>query len=130
MKAHRRARLCEHGIDDPAAWEARLNEFGRRCAYCLQPLSEEVVEHMIPLSRGGTRSLDNIVPSCRRCNLLKGTRTLLEVLAGRRMVLGRPTRIDKPKPERAPYWMHIPARIDYVYERLNKQIAKESADAA
>jgi len=32
------------------------------------------VEHIIPLSKGGTNYIDNIVPACRFCNLSKNNR--------------------------------------------------------
>ncbi|MFJ5103188.1 HNH endonuclease [Streptomyces sp. NPDC088554] len=36
------------------------------CAFCGGPYEE--IEHVMPLSRGGEHSLDNIVPSCIECN--------------------------------------------------------------
>lgn len=45
------------------------------CTYCLTPFSEEnppTRDHVLPKSKGGEKGYDNIVASCRRCNLLKG----------------------------------------------------------
>lgn len=36
------------------------------CAYCGGPA--EVVDHIIPVSRGGTKFRHNLAPACRRCN--------------------------------------------------------------
>jgi 5-methylcytosine-specific restriction endonuclease McrA len=30
------------------------------------------IDHMVPLSKGGTYDIENLVPSCRKCNLDKG----------------------------------------------------------
>jgi 5-methylcytosine-specific restriction endonuclease McrA len=51
-----------------------------RCAYCGidGPLH---ADHRIPLSRGGSNSIDNILPACRRCNLRKHTMTEAEFRA-------------------------------------------------
>ena len=36
-------------------------------------------DHVVPVSRGGADSWDNVVASCRRCNHLKGSRVLDEI---------------------------------------------------
>ncbi|WP_268762414.1 HNH endonuclease [Kitasatospora griseola] len=46
------------------------------CAYC-GALAEHL-DHVIPLSRGGTDTEDNMVPACAPCNLSKGAKTLAE----------------------------------------------------
>lgn len=60
-------------------WEAILNLWGYRCAYCGVP-SEEVdgplqQEHVIPMSQGGGYTASNIVPSCPGCNYRKLNKT-------------------------------------------------------
>lgn len=43
-----------------------------RCYYCNQPLGDAYhVDHVIPLSRGGSNSPENIVIACPTCNLSK-----------------------------------------------------------
>src|SRR5687768_14667269 len=52
-----------------------------KCWYCgsnLNPFSNFVVEHMIPLCRGGTDDIENLVPACSYCNQDKGTKTVEE----------------------------------------------------
>lgn len=51
--------------------------FDNTCVYCGSP-SEEV-DHVIPVSRGGTNDFSNLVASCQRCNRVKSDRTLAEL---------------------------------------------------
>lgn len=46
-----------------------------RCFYCNEkfPASMITIDHFIPKSKGGTNSIDNLVPACRDCNHDKGT---------------------------------------------------------
>lgn len=47
---------------------------GYACVYCGSQLSLSL-DHVIPQSRGGAHTLDNLVTACRRCNSSKGART-------------------------------------------------------
>lgn len=60
----------------------RWRKHGKVCAYCKNPVTTErgnnhpmspSRDHVIPLSRGGRDSLDNIVMACRWCNNRKGS---------------------------------------------------------
>ena len=58
----------------------RRNIFARdtnRCQYCGKkfPTSELSLDHVIPRSRGGETSWENVVCSCVKCNVRKGGRT-------------------------------------------------------
>lgn len=58
----------------------RRNVFARDgnvCQYCGQqfPLSELSLDHVVPRSRGGTTTWENIVCACVSCNVHKGGRT-------------------------------------------------------
>jgi 5-methylcytosine-specific restriction endonuclease McrA len=46
---------------------------GHRCQYCGAPA--ENIDHVLPRSRGGTHTWDNVVASCRPCNSRKEDRT-------------------------------------------------------
>jgi len=72
----------------------RRNIFGRdgnRCQYCGSRFStgELSLDHVLPRSRGGQTTWENIVCACVRCNVKKGGRTPEE--AGMKMVR-RPVR--------------------------------------
>lgn len=43
------------------------------CQYCAGPA--ENLDHVLPRSRGGTHTWENVVAACRRCNTRKGNRT-------------------------------------------------------
>lgn len=74
-KQHRRrARKTGNGGDyTPYRWKKLCAFYDDRCVCCgeQKPLT---VDHVIPLSLGGTNSIDNIQPLCVNCNSRKGNR--------------------------------------------------------
>lgn len=46
------------------------------CQYCGR--SAESLDHVVPRSRGGAHTWDNVVACCRRCNTLKGDRLVAD----------------------------------------------------
>lgn len=48
-----------------------------KCYYCHEKEANSI-DHVLPLSRGGTNYIGNIVPACGSCNYSKGPRTLTE----------------------------------------------------
>ena len=76
----RRARKRNSPINDfnIKQWRECLNHFDNKCAYCGK--QEEVLqrEHVIPVSRGGSNTKTNIIPSCGSCNYSKGDKTIFE----------------------------------------------------
>jgi 5-methylcytosine-specific restriction endonuclease McrA len=50
---------------------------GHRCQYC--GAQAENIDHIIPRSRGGAHSWENVVAACRRCNTKKEDRLPEEV---------------------------------------------------
>lgn len=60
-------------------WNILLDAYDDLCTYCgEEPPEGLVAEHVIPLSRGGTNSIENILPACKKCNSSKGAKTLHE----------------------------------------------------
>ena len=47
------------------------------CVYC-RVCPSEVLDHVIPLARGGSHTIDNLLPACEKCNFSKGSKTLEE----------------------------------------------------
>jgi len=48
------------------------------CEYCGKEDGNLEWEHIIPRSKGGPDNIDNLVLSCKTCNLKKGTKNLYE----------------------------------------------------
>lgn len=57
-------------------WDAIMKRYKHRCVYCgeKKPLT---MDHIIPLSKGGQHTKENIVPACRSCNSAKADRPVL-----------------------------------------------------
>ncbi len=52
--------------------DLRVHIIGKPCVVCGKPA--DTVDHITPLSRGGTNSPDNLQPMCWDCNRRKGNR--------------------------------------------------------
>jgi 5-methylcytosine-specific restriction endonuclease McrA len=79
----RRARL--RGVECTLTGEQvreLFEEYAGLCVYCLG--SATTLDHVVPISRGGSHSKDNLVPSCKSDNSKKGTKGLLVFLSNRR----------------------------------------------
>lgn len=56
----------------------RKNVFRRddhRCQYCLRHVPDLTLDHVMPRSRGGPTSWENVVACCKQCNAKKRDRT-------------------------------------------------------
>jgi len=60
----------------PLSRRAVFARDGHRCQYCGRPA--ENLDHVMPRSRGGEHSWENVVASCRACNARKEDRLLHE----------------------------------------------------
>lgn len=68
-----RKRGYNAGPFDRDAVVIKFNLMGNRCVICLSDKRIEV-DHITPLSKGGTNSIDNLQPLCKSCNSAKGNR--------------------------------------------------------
>lgn len=70
----RRARKAQaEGSYTAEDWLAILDKYGHKCLKC--GTTENItVDHIIPLSKGGTNYPDNLQPLCAHCNSSKKTR--------------------------------------------------------
>jgi 5-methylcytosine-specific restriction endonuclease McrA len=51
---------------------------GYTCQYCGEQTRDLTLDHVIPRSRGGPHTWENLVSACRQCNHRKGGKTLAE----------------------------------------------------
>jgi 5-methylcytosine-specific restriction endonuclease McrA len=51
---------------------------GGRCFYCGGESDRMEIDHVIPVSRGGATTENNLVPACKPCNLKKLSQTYEE----------------------------------------------------
>ena len=88
------------------------------CQYCSErlPTSELTFDHVIPRSRGGRTTWDNVVTACGSCNLLKGSRLPRECRMFPRHKVGQPTTWELQENGRSfpPNYLHTSWR-DYLY---------------
>ncbi len=76
MRHNRRARKLNNGGSyTTAEWQALCEQYGHRCLACgaSVPLT---VDHIVPISKGGSNDISNIQPLCMPCNLQKGVRAI------------------------------------------------------
>ena len=72
----RRARKARSGgTYTIAEWQSLCERTGNRCLACgdAGPLT---VDHIVPISKGGSNSIANIQPLCLPCNLSKHTQII------------------------------------------------------
>lgn len=95
--ARRRARLLgAEGSFTAAEWLAKLAAQGGACVYCGKS-AKLTIDHDIPLIRGGSNWISNLVGACKPCNSSKCDRTGEEFRRARGLALPRPTRLKKPE---------------------------------
>src|SRR5688572_10405914 len=61
----------------PVSRRGVLRRDSQRCGYCSS--SATTIDHVLPRSRGGADSWENLVACCLRCNNVKGDRTPQEM---------------------------------------------------
>ena len=80
LAARRRARkVAAAGRYSVAQWHALARFWLGRCAYCGSEGPLEA-DHRVPLARGGSNLIDNILPACGPCNRRKYAMTEAEFL--------------------------------------------------
>ncbi|NEN51100.1 HNH endonuclease [Modestobacter muralis] len=64
-------------VQVPLSRRAVFTRDSSTCVYC--GASATSIDHVVPRSRGGTHTWDNVVAACRRCNHVKADRSLAEM---------------------------------------------------
>ena len=85
----RRGRLLNiEGTFTADEWAAKLATANGRCTYCGEEAAL-TMDHVVPVSRGGTNWIDNLVPACGPCNFSKGTSDVDEWMTRTRLRDGK-----------------------------------------
>lgn len=72
-------RTAERNGDVTPEWMQQLHKEQTKCAYCGRSFCAELpatIDHVYPLSKGGTHTKDNIVLACQPCNSTKNDRII------------------------------------------------------
>lgn len=59
------------------------NYFNNACAYCKRAVEKLQEDHFVPITAGGGRTKNNIVPACQRCNSSKKNKLPIEWIVGK-----------------------------------------------
>lgn len=73
----------------PLTRKAVFARDGGRCVYCGAPATS--LDHVVPRSRGGAHSWENVVSACGRCNHVKADRHVAELGWRMRRVPAQPS---------------------------------------
>lgn len=75
-KKRNRLKRCSGGTHSFEEWVALKVKYDLTCVGCnkKEPEISLTEDHIIPLTKGGTDSIDNIQPLCSRCNSIKGNK--------------------------------------------------------
>lgn len=74
-RAYRARQRGNGGLHSPSDLRAIFNRQAGRCPYCKEELVRYHVDHIHPLSRGGSNAPGNLQLLCGYCNRSKGSRT-------------------------------------------------------
>ncbi len=76
----KRERLKARELRKKNFWQALLQK--GECHYCSMIFKREelTLDHVVPLSRGGTSTKGNVVPACKECNTKKKALTPFEMI--------------------------------------------------
>lgn len=77
VSRYRRRFLESTGTISERDWSRLVNHFDGRCAYCGDKC-DVTLDHVVPLSRGGTNTIGNVLPACQPCNSSKHNKFLIE----------------------------------------------------
>lgn len=80
-RARKRGNGGAHTVEE---WREKCNLLGHICIYCGHVAKRLERDHKVPLARGGTDDIANVVPACRSCNAAKNAKTAHEYLQAER----------------------------------------------
>ncbi|NEO13228.1 MULTISPECIES: RNA-guided endonuclease IscB [unclassified Moorena] len=69
--------------------EYLLEKWNRKCAYCGAKGTHLEIEHIKPLSKGGSNRVSNLAIACHSCNQAKSNQEIEQLLSGKPEILKR-----------------------------------------
>ncbi|WP_448562480.1 HNH endonuclease [Trichothermofontia sp.] len=100
--------------DIPLTRRNILHRDGHSCQYCGYAGEELTLDHVVPRSRGGGDTWENIVTACVRCNVKKGNRTPREA--------SMPLRTTPRKPHSGLYFEIVKQLKSGVHQEWRKYV--------
>lgn len=86
LSRKRRRKVAARPNDlSPAQWDAIKLAWAGACAYCGATNRALQRDTMLPISRGGAYTLENVVPACASCNASKGNDEVTSWLRRKRL---------------------------------------------
>jgi 5-methylcytosine-specific restriction endonuclease McrA len=74
---NRRARVIANGGKiTKEEWLNLCNKYGNRCLCCGRSDVKLTLDHVVPITKGGSHTIDNAQPLCHSCNSHKRTKTI------------------------------------------------------
>lgn len=80
MSGHTRRAKKRKVINDltEEQWKFVVDSYSGKCVYCGKPADS--MDHVVPISKGGGHTQENVVPACLSCNSKKNNKSLLMFL--------------------------------------------------
>lgn len=77
LQRNRKARERQSGVKITAQeWVNLKDKYGNKCLCCGRNDTVLAMDHVVPLSKGGIHSIDNIQPLCKSCNSHKSDKII------------------------------------------------------
>lgn len=80
LEHRRRTRKRKNGVYVISPKDMR--RLAGACIYC-GSTEQVTMDHVVPISRGGTHGIGNLVPCCNSCNIKKNDKTVMEWRLGK-----------------------------------------------
>lgn len=77
IRCHNRRKLVTETTLTPLEWLSIVEQFNHSCAYC-GTKHNLTMDHIVPISKGGKTTANNIIPACSSCNSSKQTKDVVE----------------------------------------------------
>lgn len=76
VNRRRTRKTAAGGSYTAAEWISLLNHYDNKCLCCGRNDITLTVDHIVPVTRGGSSNIDNLQPLCLSCNSRKGDKTI------------------------------------------------------